>query len=538
MPGMPDKNKTRINGYMTVYLTLTMTVLLSLCLTLIEGARSSAIKLESEIAVSIASDSIMAEYNRELFRQYNIFAIEDSYGTDHAAISNIDEHLANYMTKNLSGDDIFLGRFFYRDFLGLSVENAKTEKAMYLTDYDGRVFKRRAYEVIKDDIGLTAMKELVEYANVIEARGFDDQGLTDRMYGLQSELDSAQRKACEEKKKEAEEAKKRREEKAREREADKAEQKEDGEEGDDKPEESEAYDELDEEISEVHEPYNPASDAIARMNPLLLYQYVENVNDLSENIINTSELLSGRKRAGKISTGNLELEEEGIVETGIEKFAFREYLMRYMGNYLNVDKEDALRYQIEYVIGGMDADIDNLVAVVGMINAIRFVESYLYIQGDDEKKAGAKVLATVIAVYTYTEEFIDQYTELILLVWACAEAQHDVKCLLAGSRIEPFKNSDNWFTTLPNILDPIAMENTDGDESGLRYEDFLRTFMLVLPDKIVTTRAMDIIESDVRLTEGNKEFRMDSCVDTVELMISTYSSFGYENNFRVRKRYE
>jgi hypothetical protein len=186
----------------------------------------------------------------------------------------------------------------------------------------------------------------------------------------------------------------------------------------------------------------------------------------------------------------------------------------------------------------MDADIDNLVAVVGMINAIRFVESYLYIQGDDEKKAGAKVLATVIAVYTYTEEFIDQYTELILLVWACAEAQHDVKCLLAGSRIEPFKNSDNWFTTLPNILDPIAMENTDGDESGLRYEDFLRTFMLVLPDKIVTTRAMDIIESDVRLTEGNKEFRMDSCVDTVELMISTYSSFGYENNFRVRKRYE
>ena len=539
MPGKPDTKKKRINGYMTVYLTLTMTVLLSLCLTLIEGVRSSAIKLESEIAVAIAADSIMAEYNRELFRQYNIFAIEDSYGTDRASISNIDEHLATYMTKNLSGDDIFLGRFFYRDFLGLSVEKAETEKAMYLTDHDGSVFKRRAYEVVKDDIGLTALKELTEYANVIEARGFDDQGLTDRMYGLQSELDSAQRKACDEKKKEAEEAKKRKEEKAREKEKDKEKKNEDDEEeGIDKPEEGESYDEPDEEIEEVHEPYNPASDAIARMNPLVLFQYVEDVNDLSENIINTSELLSGRKKAGVISVGNLELEEEGSVEAAIEKFAFREYLMRYMGNYRDVDNEDALRYQIEYVIGGMDADIDNLVAVVGMINAIRFVESYLYIQGDDEKKAEAKVLATVIAVFTYTEEFIDQYTELILLVWACAEAQHDVKCLLAGSRIEPFKNSDNWFTTLPNILDPTAMDNTDGDDSGLRYEDFLRIFMLVLPDIVVTTRAMDIVESDVRLTEGNKGFRMDSCVDTVELVISTYSSFGYENSFCVRKRYE
>ena len=110
MPGKPDTKKKRINGYMTVYLTLTMTVLLSLCLTLIEGVRSSAIKLESEIAVAIAADSIMAEYNRELFRQYNIFAIEDSYGTDRASISNIDEHLATYMTKNLSGDGGVEGR--------------------------------------------------------------------------------------------------------------------------------------------------------------------------------------------------------------------------------------------------------------------------------------------------------------------------------------------------------------------------------------------------------------------------------------------
>ncbi len=530
MPEKKRKEKT-LPGYMTVYLTLVMTVLLSLCLTLIEGARSSAIKMESEIAVAIATDSVMAEYNRELLKQYNLFAVEDSYGSDKASLENVEDHLSVYMTKNLSGDDIFLGRFFYRDFLGLSPESVETQGAMFLSDYDGRVFRRRAYEAIKDDVGLTMMTEMLEYAQTIEAGGFGDQGLTERMYGLQSEIDSAQREAYERKKKEAEEAAKEKEEKKKKHESEDEEDENDGETEDE-------IEEPEEEVIEVHEPYNPTSEALARMNPLVLYQFVEDVNDLSKNIINTSGLLSGRKKAGRINTGNLGLEDESPVEEALEKFVFCEYLMKYMGNYRDVDEDDALKYQIEYIIAGMDADIDNLVSVLGMILGIRFVESYAYICGDDEKKGEAKILATVIAIYTYTEEFIDQYTELILLIWACAEAQHDVKCLLAGSKIEMFKTRDNWFLTLENMLNPLSNEDTSGDESGLKYEDYLRLFMLILPDSVVTTRAMDIVESDVRMKQGNAGFRIDACVDTVQFMISTYSSFGYGNTYRVKKRYE
>ncbi len=527
-----QKKDNLFSGYMTVYLTLVMTVLLSLCLTLIEGARNSAIKMESEIAVAIATDSVMAEYNRELLKQYNLFAVEDSYGSDNASLENIEDHLSVYMTKNLSGDDIFLGRFFYRDFLGLSPESVETKGAMFLSDYNGKVFRRRAYEAIKDDIGLTMMSEMMEYAQTIEASGFEDQGLTERMYGLQSEIDTAQREAYERKKKEAEEAAKKKEEKKKKQEAEDKENENNEEETEEEIEESE------EEITEVHEPYNPTSEALARMNPLVMYQFVENINDLSQNVINTSELFSGRKRAGYISSGNLKMEDESAVEEVLERFVFSEYLMKYMGNYRDVDMDDALRYQIEYIIAGMDADIDNLVSVVGMILGIRFVESYAYICGDDEKKGEAKILATVIAIYTYTEEFIDQYTELILLIWACAEAQHDVKCLLAGSKIEMFKTQDNWFLTLENILNPLSGEDTSGDENGLKYEDYLRLFMLILPDSVVTSRAMDIVESDVRLTKGNAGFRIDACVDTVDFLISTYSNFGYGNTYRVKKGYE
>jgi len=60
-------------GYLTVYMTITLGVILTLCLTMIEGARRSAMRMEAELVTDTAMRSLLAEYNRELMRQYNIF---------------------------------------------------------------------------------------------------------------------------------------------------------------------------------------------------------------------------------------------------------------------------------------------------------------------------------------------------------------------------------------------------------------------------------------------------------------------------------
>ena len=70
------------NAYLTVYLALCITLILSLCLTLIEGARRNGARLETEIAAEIGLQSVLAEYHRELFNQYNLFAVDSSYGTN------------------------------------------------------------------------------------------------------------------------------------------------------------------------------------------------------------------------------------------------------------------------------------------------------------------------------------------------------------------------------------------------------------------------------------------------------------------------
>lgn len=93
---------------MTIYLALTVTVIMALCLALIEGCRYRGISLETECVMDIGMDSILAEYHRELQKQYNLFAIDCSYGTESASTKLTESHLLEYMNRNFSLEDVFL----------------------------------------------------------------------------------------------------------------------------------------------------------------------------------------------------------------------------------------------------------------------------------------------------------------------------------------------------------------------------------------------------------------------------------------------
>ncbi len=98
----------KCSGYMTVYLALTVSVIISLCLALIEGCRYRGIQLETECVMDIGMDSILAEYHRELLKQYNLFAIDCSYGKPYASTEFTGKHLLEYMNRNFSLEDVFL----------------------------------------------------------------------------------------------------------------------------------------------------------------------------------------------------------------------------------------------------------------------------------------------------------------------------------------------------------------------------------------------------------------------------------------------
>lgn len=500
-----SKKMKSCQGYMTVYLSLTLAVLLSLCLSMIEGVRSNAIILESEIASDIAVNSLLAEYNRELMKQYNIFAIEDSYGGNNASLDNTDAHLVSYLNNNFSANH-FLGAFLnYRDFLGMEVESAQTEGVLYLTDDNGAVFMRRAYEAVKDDVGMTLLSEIRDWATSIESSGLETMDMQGNMALLEEQVEEAQIEASQQS-------------------------------GDDN--ESHSDEDTMGEIIEVDSndsTISPAASILSSLRSGITNLVVDDLSTISRKEMDTSALISNRMNSGNINAGNLALEDQSSIDDIAERMVFQEYLLRYMGQYNEEREDDALSYQIEYIIAGRNNDRDNLDVILSRIFAIRFSADYIYIQSDEEKKEIAEILGEAIGILTYTEELSDVYKELYLLAWAETEALYDVKCILAGNRINLFKDEDHWHTSFLLVSDDREYL---GDGEGLSYTDYLRIFMTLMSKDRLVARAMDIVESDVRLTPGNAGFRMDACIDTIQVFINIQSTFGYSYSFRLKRKYE
>ena len=87
---MKERRKTEIrkyeDGYLTVFLALSVTILLSLILMLVEGARINAARARAEIAGNIAVRSALGEFHKELLKQYDLYFIDTSYCSGSASV--------------------------------------------------------------------------------------------------------------------------------------------------------------------------------------------------------------------------------------------------------------------------------------------------------------------------------------------------------------------------------------------------------------------------------------------------------------------
>ena len=64
------------SGEITVFLALVLSILISLLFTVIQAARTNAMRFQTECVTDMALQSVLAEYNRELLEQYELFFID------------------------------------------------------------------------------------------------------------------------------------------------------------------------------------------------------------------------------------------------------------------------------------------------------------------------------------------------------------------------------------------------------------------------------------------------------------------------------
>ena len=138
----------------------------------------------------------------------------------------------------------------------------------------------------------------------------------------------------------------------------------------------------------------------------------------------------------------------------------------------------------------------------------------------------AEAAAAIIAALLTIPEAEPVFVAILILTWAMAESLYDVSQLLKGGRIPLLKSESDWHYGLEAIFDFGGAFEEEKETSGLSYNDYLRV-LLCLQDKQTTTyRLMDIMEMDIRKTPGNKNFRMDGCIDSLTASVVYYGADG------------
>ena len=163
--------KTKNNsGVLSVYLALMIAVMIPIILTMIEGARISAMRTKIGCATDLAMDSALAEYNRELLDQYDLLFIDTAYDTGMGSIDNTRDHMLNYLSYNIDpGKDNFL--MGGSDFLRLECDGLELTSVSRATDDDGAVFRYMALSYMLEKYGLAYAEDVKDMAEKSESSG-------------------------------------------------------------------------------------------------------------------------------------------------------------------------------------------------------------------------------------------------------------------------------------------------------------------------------------------------------------------------------
>ncbi len=470
-------------GSITIYMSLVLSVLLSLFLTVIEGARYRAISLKAECAFDLAVYSVFGEYNRQLYEEYGLFFIDTAYGENNASMDRVRNHLRFYMEQNL--DESTPGRKV-ADITKCFVERADVTGYSYATDENGKVFQRQAIEYMKHKYGISYVEKLKKELETASKNGLFTKDFTSQRNSSQEQIDKAEREGIE-------------------------------------------TDILDEDGNPVRKEIdldNPADGVNqARSKGILLL-----VTQAEDSVSERSADLSGSVSAEKPPTNGQGLAERDPVSL-TETMLFDAYIALKCGNYRNPKENGQLAYQLEYVLGGKDSDIENLKAVVHRLLFLREVSNVVYLLSDAAKTGEAATLATSICTAAGAPVLIEPLTYTLLFAWAYAEAVYDVKQLLAGGSIPLLKTAASWHYSLQGMLalesEQITPQNSVRVGDGLDYEEYLRLFLAMESGTDKVYRMMDIAQMDVRKNSGFGQFRLSHCVDRLVMEATVGSKYGY-----------
>ena len=489
-------------GSITVFLALILSLLLSLVCTSIESVRMAAARTQILSGLDIGLYSLFGQYDSEFLKEYDLFFLNGSGSSGTLNLAAVYDDMESYMKPVLK-----------QNSQKLSIVQGGLSGYRLATDEDGEVFYRQAVSYMKDTLGSQGVQKLIQKfqekkERVEEAEKAGTQAEENKyLESYDSEMDAAAQNSQE------------------------AEQQEESgnlESGD--TDISSGEDLSDGKPEEKVENPIPVLKAVRNMSLLDLVVPAE--KGISENRVSKSELLSGR---------NLEkgMEMPEPVKTDgsyASSLLFQQYLMDKLGCYTS-PAPGGLKYQTEYLLCGKTSDRENLKSVARRLLLVREGVNAAFLIADPAKRAQMHGLALAIASAFLIPPAAVVIEAALLFCWSFGESILDLRELFHGGKVPLIKNSGNWQLSLDNlahILEGLDSQRKS-DENGMSYEEYLQILLLSQSKRNKLQRGMDMVECCIRNTTGQKEFRLDHCIEAIEASVDVRAN--RKKTFTVTKQF-
>ncbi|MCR5545946.1 MAG: DUF5702 domain-containing protein [Lachnospiraceae bacterium] len=473
---------------MSVFLGLMLSMVMSLFFTMAESVRYSCLQTEAKTMTATAVQSAFGEYNRPLWDEYGLLAIDMDYGQESCGTQQLEETIQYYL-----GED-GLPNSNGVDFLKLSTQDCRVDETMFLTDGEGAVLIQEAAKCVESELTKEGLDELLNRCSVFEEASKNTVDIEDVLSNTKKNLEETQEgnKTDEEGgviqtllyKDHPSGLKKMEDEK-----------------------EAEGNDESKNFIGSIMDFEHKA----------VLSQITGDTSQLSDQSFTVENLVSNRE----LQTGSIKPKEVTI----LNRVLFQYYLTKHFSCYGNDVHKDGMKYELEYILCGHPSDIENLTSTVKKLLLIREVENLVSLGMDKEKVAEAKALAATASAVILHPELEELVSYGIMAAWAYIESVLDVRLLLSGGKVSLIKTPGEWTSSLKEIglyLDTNVKAKEC--EKGITYQEYLFALYTLESQKVLSYRALDLMEENLHQKEDYEFVSMDHFLVEADCQVTLRAS--------------
>ncbi len=467
-------------GSITVFFALILSIIIVLICASIESVKMMCARTQVANGADVGMYSLFAQYDPDLLEQYDLFYLDASYGAGALQMCEAYRTVEEYMEPVLR-----------QNYLDLSIASGGVTGFSLATDCNGQPFRDQVTAYMKDATDSQGAQLLVntlqENAEGIEkAQAVKRQAQTQQwMAYYEEEMAWAGNESARAKAELQEE-------------------------------------EIPEAPAALPTPVENPIDVIREIQKMgILELVITNPADVSDREDNMEELASQRD----LEQGMGALYPAPSESSPKERALFQEYVMENCGMYKKPVDGGALQYQAEYILGKSARDRENLENAANRILEIREGTNLAYLYADPDKRAQCAALAAEIANGFLVPPAAGVIEEAMLLCWAFGESALEVKALFDGGRTPLEKTAQNWNLPLENLsglLGELSMAIPVTDEPGMDYADYLRALLFLEPEDSKAMRSIDMIERNICSQPGKENFRMDCCVESMEVAIDVH----------------